>query len=53
MYDKYIIFVKTKIYSLKKEDNDNDYYREVKTGQGSACEAPPSEVYGLPVFSTA
>jgi hypothetical protein len=23
MYDKYIIFVKTKIYSLEKEDNDN------------------------------
>jgi hypothetical protein len=32
---------------------ENDYYREVKTGQGSVCEAPPSEVYGLPVFSTA
>ena len=31
----------------------NDYYREVKTGQGPVCEAPPSEIYGLPVFSTA
>ncbi len=33
--------------------HDNDYYREVKAVQGLECEAPPSGVYGLPVFSTA